>query len=94
MIAVGGMRLADTPAPSRIVICIKGGLVQDVLSDTPGIEVEVMDWDVLEDGDMEHVKAYMDHRLDLLTPASREAAATGAYDDLQIDTTKFPHVLY
>ena len=88
------MKLADVPSPPRIVICIKGGLVQDVLSDTPGIEVEVMDWDVLADGDMEHVKDYIDHRLDLLTPASREAAATGEYGDLQGDTTNFPHALY
>jgi len=88
------MKPADVPSPPRIVICIKGGLVQDVLSDTPGIEVEVMDWDVLEDGDTEHVKDYIDNRLDLLTPASREAAATGEYGDLQVDTAKFPHVLY
>lgn len=88
------MKLADVPASPRIVICIKGGLVQDVLSDTPGIEVDVMDWDVLEDGDLEHIKAYIENRLDLLTRASREAAATGEYGDLQVDTKKFPHVLY
>lgn len=89
-----GMTLGDMPSAPRIVICIKGGLVQDVLSDTPGIGVEVMDWDILEDGDMEHVKDYIDNRLDLLTPASREAAATGEYGDLQVDTAKFPHALY
>lgn len=82
----------------HIVICVSGGIVDDVLSDTPDIEVTVIDWDDLIDDIRQPSGAARvlaeDDIAPLLTSASRSAIASGNRDgDLEVDRDRFPYIL-
>ncbi len=62
-----------------VVIEVNGGLVQVVRSDTPNIEVIVVDWDVIDVSD----------------PPFRQKIASQALNaEGDVDEDRFPHVLY
>lgn len=41
----------DEPKPIKILVVVRGGVVCDVLSSRGGVEVDVRDWDNINDDD-------------------------------------------
>lgn len=100
-------RKPETKKKPTILICVEGGNVQSVYASNKGVgDVEIMDFDILDDGDAEDLKRYLSERLDLFTPKGRETAeyyiaSPEAFDksqkslrDIEIDFKKFPVAIY
>ena len=50
----------------KMLIIVEGGLVSDVYSDVEGLEVRLLDMDVIEQGDEEDYEEFVKENIDLL----------------------------
>ena len=70
---------------SRVLIIIEGGLVAEVHSDDPHLEMTVFDEDVLQTGDRQELKDYL---------AARSEDATVDNGTVSVNKDRYPHVVY
>jgi len=69
---------------ARICIHVEGGLVRDVFSDVPDLEVDVFDEDAVENGD-DLAREYLDARREILLEVDGK---------FEVRRDVFPHEVY
>lgn len=70
----------------KILIVVEGGLVSDIYSDTQGLEIRILDFDILDGCDKEGEQEFLAENKDIIT-------TDGDIDSKKI-LKEYPHRLF